>query len=123
MRFGDWEGLDWNEITERHPELPKEGWTNPRLYIPRGGESFEALNERIASFLADLRVGLAPDGRALIVTHAGVLHGMVAVLAPAGSVPLRIRFLTASVMRLRLDGEHAELIRLNEQPAAVLRER
>ncbi|MBD5634335.1 MAG: histidine phosphatase family protein, partial [Candidatus Eremiobacteraeota bacterium] len=37
MRFGAWEGLVWNEIVERQPELAARPSTTPRFYTPPGG--------------------------------------------------------------------------------------
>lgn len=116
MRFGEWEGLDWSQITERHPDLPKDSWSDPRRYIPAGGESFEEVNARVGALVEELRASAGSEERILLVTHAGVLHSLFAVLRPAGLPPLRLRFATASLSRLRVTGSTTELRTLNEQP-------
>lgn len=121
MRFGDWEGLDWTEIRERYPQVPEGAWSDPNGYTPTGGERFEEVHERVADVIAGLRERTAPEERVLIVTHAGVLHSFVHVLAPAGVPPLRIRFQTASLTRIRLHGDRAELATLNERPVVSSR--
>ncbi len=115
MRFGDWEGLDWPQIRERYPHLPEGGWSNPREYTPEGGESFDEVHLRVAEVLAAIRERILPGQRALFVTHAGVLHSMLHVLQPSGVPPSRFRFQTASITRVRFDGDRAELATLNEQ--------
>jgi broad specificity phosphatase PhoE len=118
MRFGEWEGLDWTQIRERYPQLPETGWSDVRHYIPQGGETFEAVRERVGEVITSVRGQLAEEEHALIVTHAGVLHALIDLLAPQGVPPLRIRFETATVTRLRLTGDRAELLSLNEHPVA-----
>jgi len=114
MRFGAWEGLDWPQIRERYPHLPEAGWSNPREYTPAGGESFDEVHVRVAEALVEIRERILPGQRALFVTHAGVLHSMIHVLRPNGVPPLRFRFETASITRVQLDGDRAELASLNE---------
>lgn len=116
MRFGEWEGLDWTQIRERYPHLPEGSWSDPREYTPEGGESFDEVHERVGAVLAYIREKIVPGQRALIVTHAGVLHSVMHVLKPAGVLPLRIRFHTASVTRVRIVGTQAELVTLNQHP-------
>ena len=116
MRFGDWEGLDWTQIRERYPHLPEAGWSNPREYTPEGGEPFEDVHVRVGEVLDEMRERLLPGQRALIVTHAGILHSMMHVLQPRGISPLRVRFQTASITRVHLNGDHVELATLNEHP-------
>lgn len=116
IRFGDWEGLDWTEIRARYPHLPEAGWSNPREYTPEGGERFDDVHARVAEVLAEVRGRIEPGQRALVVTHAGILHSVMHVLQPSGVPPLRIRFQTASITRVRLNGETAELATLNEHP-------
>ncbi len=116
MRFGDWEGLDWAQIRERYPQLPEAGWANPREYTPAGGERFEDVHRRVREVIAAIRDQLGADDRGLIVTHAGILHSIMHVLKPSGIPPLRIRFQPASVTRIRVDQDGAELATLNEYP-------
>lgn len=100
MRFGAWEGLSWDEILARWPELDAAHEKSPRHYTPLGGESFEALGARVAHVLEGVTQRLTPGGRALLVTHAGVMHAMVRVLFGAErEASLGLRFAPASIMR------------------------
>ena len=75
LNFGRWEMQPWNDIPE--PEL--SAWMNDYVHVPcPGGESYAQLIGRVASFVASLRAG-AP-GRAVVVTHAGVIRSGYAVL-------------------------------------------
>ncbi len=111
--FGQWEGLTWAEITARWPELNARMPTQARRYEPVGGETFSHVVARVRAFLDDLR-GRVTTGHALIVTHAGVLHAAMEVLAPRGYDPLGTVFSTASITRVAMEGGHARLITLND---------
>jgi broad specificity phosphatase PhoE len=77
MRFGAWEGLTWDEIVRRWPELDERYEKSPRTYTAEGGESWDELCARVEGLLRRVAARLEPDGRALIVCHAGVLHAIV----------------------------------------------
>jgi len=105
MRFGQWEGLTWAEITTRWPHLEREQQTQPKFYTPEGGESFDDLCLRVADAVARATAQM-PEGRILVVTHAGPLHGLLRVLEGATNAEaLHVRFDPASVTRFsQLDG-------------------
>jgi broad specificity phosphatase PhoE len=101
MQFGVWEGLTWDEILAAWPEMDEAHEKSPRHYTPEGGESFEAVAARVARVIAKVTARLPPDGRALLVSHAGVMHAMVRVMLGADNeISLGLRFSPASVMRL-----------------------
>ncbi len=116
MRFGTWEGLTWDEIVARDPALAGRPATSPRSYVPEGGESFDEVSDRVRPVLAELTARLGPDGRALLVSHAGIMHALLRVaLEEADEPALRISFLPASIMRLAGDGSLPwVLARVNE---------
>jgi len=118
MHFGGWEGLTWDEIVARTPGLAYEYGKSPRYYVPDGGEGFDDLCARVAPVLAEVTARLGPDGRALIVSHAGVMHALlrVALDAPDESA-LGITFVPAGVMRLTGTGIPWTLARVNEPVA------
>ena len=120
MHFGLWEGLTWDQIVARWPELDKAGEKVPMHYTAEGGESWDALCARIETALRDITAKLAETDRALIVCHAGVLHGIVRVLrehaAPhADHSESVVRFSPCGILRAR--GSFAagwEITALNE---------
>ena len=106
MRFGMWEGLTWDEIVRRWPELDVRDEKSPRTYTPAGGESWEELCARVEGVLRRVAARLAPDGRALIVCHAGVLHAIVTVVGSAadragGTAGRGIKFSPGGILRVR----------------------
>jgi probable phosphoglycerate mutase len=113
--FGEWEGLTWEQIVARHPDLAQAASTSVKGYTPPGGESFDEVLRRVSEALADCK---AADGNVLIVTHAGPLHAMLhaffghrqAEMAEA----LRVRFSPASITRVKVTGDQAELLALND---------
>ena len=116
FNFGEWEGLTWDEITARWPELREHGSTAAKLYRPQGGESFDAVTARAASFINDLRS--QTHERALVVTHAGFLHALLAALGSAledrQGDALSLNFSPVGVTRIALEGERSRLITLND---------
>ncbi len=114
--FGAWEGLTWDEITRRWPELREHGAMAAKRYCPEGGERFEDVCVRTQSFIEDIRARV--DERVLVVTHAGILHAVLDVLGativgwPADG--LRVAFSQASLTRMTFDGEQARLTALND---------
>lgn len=70
--FGSWEGEGWRNLREKYPKEVAEWEKDPLRFTPPGGESFEKVLGRVARFWERLR-GF-PDGRYLVVTHAGVLR-------------------------------------------------
>jgi broad specificity phosphatase PhoE len=105
MRFGSWEGLTWPQIVERHPELGDGDGTSPKYYVPQGGETFDDVRARVRLVLDEVVPQLGPDGRALIVAHAGTLHALLSVaLDVDDEAALGLKFVPAAIMRLRGDG-------------------
>jgi broad specificity phosphatase PhoE len=123
MHFGKWEGLTWDEIVARWPELDAKNEKAPMHYTAEGGESWEALCERVDVFLRAATARMAANDRALIVSHAGVMHGIVRSLSRAlangaDTSALGIRFSPAGILRAR--GSFAsgwELTAINETAA------
>jgi broad specificity phosphatase PhoE len=116
FEFGEWEGLTWEQILERWPEMRERHWSTAKQYAPPGGETFDAVQSRVAKALEELQV--RGYGNALVVTHAGPLHAMLHTFfghreAEAQAV-LGIRFSPGSVTRIAVENGRAELVALNE---------
>jgi len=78
IAFGEWEGRLRDEVTPQHPELFA---TREWLVSAPGGERFDDVRARVASFLADLPE--EPERRVIAVSHgvAGrLLRGVYANL-------------------------------------------
>ena len=120
MHFGQWEGLTWDEIVARWPELDVANEKIPMYYTAEGGESWDELGTRVEAALRRVTSEMQPDDRALIVCHAGVLHAIVRVLkehAAPGAVHAEtvVRFSPCGILRARGSFERGwELTAVNE---------
>ncbi len=112
LYYGQWEGLNWQQIVDRHPSMRGVSVSSPSDYVIEDGESFAQLQRRVAEVLAELRASNA--GNVLVVTHAGPLHAMLRTLMPEKQDDFDVRLQPASITRVRIDDERAELIALNE---------
>ncbi len=113
LRFGDWEGLTWQQIVAANPHLDETSATSVREYAPAGGESFAELCDRVARAKDRIVGEVGDDGVALVATHAGPLHALLHVLLGEDEAP-KVRFLTASITRFRRVDGAWRLVRLNE---------
>jgi broad specificity phosphatase PhoE len=115
MRFGDWEGLTWEQIVAANPELDRAHPTKVRAYTPRGGEAYAELKVRVGRAVDGVVSAMRSDGTALVATHAGPLHALLEVLlGDAESPALQVKFLTASITRFRREHGIWTLARLNQ---------
>jgi broad specificity phosphatase PhoE len=115
MRFGTWEGLTWDEIVASDPRIDPAAATTVRTYDPPGGETFDALSERVRRAADNALAGVPEDGTVLVATHAGPLHALLTVLlGERDAAALRVRFVTASLTRFRRTGGVWTLARLNQ---------
>ena len=79
MNYGDAEGLTFQEINRRYPEMAKSIINfNLQLEFP-GGESFEGFIERTIKFLDRLNAH-APSATILVAAHSGPLRVLVCSL-------------------------------------------
>ena len=73
INFGKVEGLTFNEIGQRYPELVKAWPTRDPSFCFPEGESITDLNRRVMRFLPRLDKH-APEDSVLVVAHSGVLR-------------------------------------------------
>jgi broad specificity phosphatase PhoE len=108
--YGDWDGLHWEEIAARWPDLSREYWTTPGDAAPPNGESWHQGAARISAAI-DRHLGHWSD--LVVVAHMGTILTQVARATrqtPAQTLAQPIAPL--SVTCLRHDGAdwHADLI-------------
>lgn len=94
--FGAWDGLTWEQIVERAPELRDLPSTAADRFRPPGGETYSHVRARVAQALADLET---TAGHVLIVTHAGPLHAALDILVGDGFPEVRLT--PAGITRLQ----------------------
>jgi broad specificity phosphatase PhoE len=75
LSFGDWEGLNWDEVEARHPEGVKARRADKWSFAPPHGESYADLVERVKTWLAER------DNDVFMVAHGGVARVLLALLA------------------------------------------
>lgn len=72
IKFGDWEGLTYDQISARWPGLLGKLWTTPdELQIP-GGESFHQLKARAYTAIEKIVVE-HPEQTVAVVAHGGTI--------------------------------------------------
>ena len=65
--FGEWEGLTFMEATQRDPDLHR-AWMSDTSVAPPGGESFDAVTERVRA-ATDQVVSQYGPGNVIVVSH------------------------------------------------------
>jgi alpha-ribazole phosphatase len=75
--FGDFEGLAYDEIAERYPDLYREWMEHPTEVRFPNGESFSAMKSRVLAAFA--RIRNVHEGQTVaIVSHGGVNRVLIA---------------------------------------------
>lgn len=76
--FGDWQGLDFNELWEKIEGLEAHNWSLlAASTCPPNGESFEEVVARVEDFMVTLAT-TEPERPKVIVSHAGVIKASIA---------------------------------------------
>lgn len=87
IRYGHWEGQLWNELPQTDPEGFAARKADMWNWVPREGESYRLLSERVAGWLGDMQ------DDAVVVAHGGimrVLRGLIERLEPAEILALPV---------------------------------
>ncbi len=71
VRFGEWEGLTWEEVRTKYPKEYEEWFHNRRYAKTPQGESYQELIERVVSTLKKIISQSKED--VAIVTHGAVI--------------------------------------------------
>jgi len=116
MEFGDWDGLTFAEVGERHPD-DLQAWLGSLDHAPGGsGESFRAVAERVLAALRRLLAEYA--GRTVVVvSHVTPIKTLVAQAldAPLEAV-YRMELTPASVSVLAWFGDRPSMRMFNALP-------
>jgi alpha-ribazole phosphatase len=76
--YGAWEGVPWDELPRAATDAWARAWETEG---PPGGESAQALEARVAAWLAEVR-SAETTAAALLVAHAGVVRALRVLLLP-----------------------------------------
>lgn len=69
---GDWEGLNFQEIQERHPEIYADWVRDTAAFAFPNGETIAQAEKRVQTFATTLAQTIPSDQDVLLVTHAGI---------------------------------------------------
>lgn len=110
MHFGTWENRLWHEL----PATETAPWMADYVTLaPPGGETFGAVQQRAAAFLAELAAGESAEPT-LVFTHGGTIRALVCYCL---DIPLRnafqLRIDFASVTKLERQHGRWNLLLLN----------
>lgn len=72
--FGDWEGLNADEIEAQDPVTWAQWIEKPFDVTPNGAESFATFSNRVLRAVKAYQAILASDANVLIVAHLGTLR-------------------------------------------------
>lgn len=116
VHVGAWEGLTREEVFERFADEVQALARGEDIAIG-GGESWSDVLARARAALDRLRAEIGPGGRALVVTHGGVIHVLLSSLMgltdrrprPIGRVG------NTAMTTVRFDGGVCELATFNDQ--------
>ena len=79
LSFGIWEGMTYDEIIKKWAEEYNKWQDDPYNEKPPEGETLSELCERVSKFLMKAAQD-HPDGRILVVSHAGPIRAILSVL-------------------------------------------
>ena len=116
--FGAWDGLLWDQVAARDPDLSRAYWETPGDIAPPGGESWNAASARIETAVQHLAA--AYPGRAVIVVaHFGPILTQVArALDQPPATALAQRIDPLSLTEIAFTAQGRQLLRVNQLPSA-----
>lgn len=105
LSFGKWEGFTAKEIEEQWPGELERWRQDPFKRKPPGGENLEELFFRTSNFLKKV-ANKHPEKRIVIVTHAGTIRAILAVLLNLKvEMFWKFKISNASLTIIKYDGE------------------
>lgn len=112
--YGEWEGRRMSDLAHLYPEAMQAWHEDPPAYVPRGADSPDKVRERICDLLEELRTHPA-NGAVLLVSHGRTLRTLFSLIEPesANQHPRHVVD-TASVSRVLLHRQHAEILAYND---------
>ena len=74
VSFGDWEGLEYGEITKRWPKEMEDFLTRPGEWIPPHGESFQEVERRCAKAFEYIFAREGHEKNIAVISHGGIIR-------------------------------------------------
>ena len=110
--FGEWEGITYEELERRYPDMLAELFDERPAFAPPGGESDLELFDRAADAAARIAGRHSgTDGNILVVSHGGTLRAMMVWML---GLPVE------SMWRLRLSNTGLSIITVFEGGGATI---
>lgn len=78
FNFGDWDGLSFKQINEKHPDLCRAYWETPGDITPPNGESWNDAAGRIKQFVDRINTE-HPNRHIIAVAHIGVIMTQIQI--------------------------------------------
>ncbi|AXI48145.1 histidine phosphatase family protein [Sulfitobacter sp. SK012] len=72
LHFGEWDGVRFDIVAKRHPELSRAYWEQPGDVAPPGGESWNTTSARVNAIVNRLNQD-HPHSHIIAVAHFGVI--------------------------------------------------
>lgn len=116
LHFGVWDGMHFDDVSARDPDLSRAYWETPGDIQAPGGESWNMAAARISTVVTHLSARY-PSAHIIAVAHFGAILTQVqrALAVPAYEV-LAHRIDNLSITTIRTDGTRAEVERINHHP-------
>ena len=109
--FGEWEGLTFMEATQRDPELHR-AWMSDTSVAPPGGESFDAVTERVR-VATDQVVSEYGPGNVIVVSHVTPIKTVLRHALDVGpSILFRLHLDLASLSMAEFYADGGSSVRL-----------
>jgi alpha-ribazole phosphatase len=113
--YGDWDGMTWDVIAARWPDLSRTYWEAPGDAAPPGGESWHAGEARMSAAI-DRHIA-AGHAELIVVVHFGVILTQLRRargIAAAAVLAQRIDNLSVTELHRQADAWHVG--RVNHRP-------
>lgn len=116
MDFGDWEAKTFTEVSQSHPELSREFWSDPGDVAAPNGESWNRTARRVNVFVDRINRQY-PDQHIIAVAHFGVILTQLQRAAKmTASSAMTFKIDNLSVTRLEFDAPHWRVQSVNQIP-------
>lgn len=112
--FGDWEGLDADEIQSRYPAEWQKWLQAPLTYTPPTNESFAHFSKRVRRGLAWLEKHLTADDVAVVIAHLGSIRIIYQELVDPSADFYDLDFKAACYSSITIDDSKVTNIELNQ---------
>jgi broad specificity phosphatase PhoE len=116
LHFGVWDGMRFNEVAERDPELSRAYWETPGTIRAPGGESWNEAMARIDR-VVDRMNATHPDAHVIAVAHFGaILTQVQRALAVSAYEAMAHKIDNLSVTRINHDNGRWDVHHINHAP-------